>query len=690
MRKIRKHVIFITKETNFNVSNKRCTKPTAFKTHSSDVTNLDQGLQSQEKWSRKNRIQKPSNFSGTDLKNILKFENLETYINPRIENVVCVFCRYYNDNEIEGPIEWLGCDNCSNWMHKTCAEKNNLCTSSNKFSCSKCMLITKKPKDHVHSSSVNLITSDFNSEKFEMQSIFNSEKYDLFINSNLKMSINDLAENEFKTRNQRQSEDWRNERRKRVTASTFGSICKARSDKRLFMIADSIINPKSLANIPAVKHGITNEQKALLEYELMTGVKCTASGLQIHPDYQYIAGSPDALVGTDGVLEIKCPFIIKNMNPSESFVLKTLPYLDKNGGLRVNSDYYFQVQGLLEITNREWCDFFIYTNRGNHLERINRNRGFWKNAFLKLKSFYYFFMIPLLTDPNALIEKPIKWTTIGKIEFFENGLVKDSKFYLKDIKKRFYVGFYPNTVCNIKKITSEEYATLNGSQWLSNFIVDICLNIIDTINIFNIISCSLSTLVLTDGTINNYIINQIQFFQDNIVVMPFLINNNHFCLCIANFNKKEFTYLDPYGSESNAYLPKLAFKNVLKLLKEYIKENEESQIFISLNWTLLFQKHINQSDSYNCGVYIIYFFRQVFNNHSLEEDINIDDFRKHLLRMLLETSEKVSKKCIYCGREANEKEIIHCKSCKRFAHIDDVCANREEYIYGICDLCKKY
>lgn len=39
--------------------------------------------------------------------------------------------------------------------------------------------------------------------------------------------------------------------------------------------------------------------------------------------------------------------------------------------------------------------------------------------------------------------------------------------------------------------------------------------------------------------------------------MPFLINKNHFCLAIADFQKKTFTYINPLGNEilrTNKYL----------------------------------------------------------------------------------------------------------------------------------------
>ena len=46
--------------------------------------------------------------------------------------------------------------------------------------------------------------------------------------------------------------------------------------------------------------------------------------------------------------------------------------------LATSHDYYFQVQGQLGVTGRKWCDFFVYTQKGFHLERIPFNKELWE------------------------------------------------------------------------------------------------------------------------------------------------------------------------------------------------------------------------------------------------------------------------------------------------------------------------
>jgi predicted phage-related endonuclease len=69
-----------------------------------------------------------------------------------------------------------------------------------------------------------------------------------------------------------------------------------------------------------------------------------------HPDFAFVCGTPDGLVGDAGILEIKCPYASKNHLAN----LRTGAQID---------DYKWQINGYLWITSREWCDFVSYDNR---------------------------------------------------------------------------------------------------------------------------------------------------------------------------------------------------------------------------------------------------------------------------------------------------------------------------------------
>ena len=54
-------------------------------------------------------------------------------------------------------------------------------------------------------------------------------------------------------------------------------------------------------------HGVKYEKTAIQAFEDRTGNKVKPGGLHIHLNYPFLAASPDGLIGTDQVIEVKCP-----------------------------------------------------------------------------------------------------------------------------------------------------------------------------------------------------------------------------------------------------------------------------------------------------------------------------------------------------------------------------------------------
>lgn len=144
----------------------------------------------------------------------------------------------------------------------------------------------------------------------------------------------------------------------------------------------------------ATEWGTQNEANGILAYQQLTGNIVKASGLHIHPHLDWLAGSPDGLVGEEGMVEIKCPF-----------------YHRKGGRLhkKVPPHYFMQVNALLEICNRKWCDYVCWAPEGMVVYRVYRNSA----CFDFLLPFYTQFYAameakadnppPLSKDEKALI-----------------------------------------------------------------------------------------------------------------------------------------------------------------------------------------------------------------------------------------------------------------------------------------------
>lgn len=92
--------------------------------------------------------------------------------------------------------------------------------------------------------------------------------------------------------------------------------------------------------------GLQHEQAAKWDYTRRTGREIEEVGFCIPDATDAYGCSPDGLVGTEGLIEVKCP------------APETLICYHANGELPDN--YKPQVQGQLLVTGRRWCDFFAW------------------------------------------------------------------------------------------------------------------------------------------------------------------------------------------------------------------------------------------------------------------------------------------------------------------------------------------
>ena len=214
---------------------------------------------------------------------------------------------------------------------------------------------------------------------------------------------------EKQTRGQNNSTKWKEERNDRLTASNFGKVCKMlQKTSRAKLVRDLLY--KDNYQSKGMLDGIHNESVAAAEYTEKTRKPVTECGLFVDLEKGYLGASPDRLLDDDGLVEIKCITgdVTKNMTIHEVISLhelkKTPFYLSKNDDeitLKRNHDHYYQVQGQLNITGRNYCDFVVRTEKDMHIERINKDETFWKENMLPhLCAFYENCFLLELADPR--------------------------------------------------------------------------------------------------------------------------------------------------------------------------------------------------------------------------------------------------------------------------------------------------
>lgn len=133
----------------------------------------------------------------------------------------------------------------------------------------------------------------------------------------------------------------------------------------------------------ATEWGTKHEPVALEEYQNSTGQIVFESGQVNHPEYEWLAASPDGLIGRAGLIEIKCPASKKIKKLCDS------PH------------YAAQIQLQLHCTSREWCDFVVWTPHAMHVERVERDPN-WIADNLGVLFAFHEEVMAIMADPERL------------------------------------------------------------------------------------------------------------------------------------------------------------------------------------------------------------------------------------------------------------------------------------------------
>ena len=224
-----------------------------------------------------------------------------------------------------------------------------------------------------------------------------------------------LTENEINiikqnTVGQASSTDWYLQRQGHLTASKFHKVCtrvtslKASASEDPSNLILSLLGYQKSPETAAMKHGKSMELHAKSVYlskekKKHKKFKSNEAGLAIMADKPFIGASPDLEVDCtcckSGLVEMKCPYSIRDTSPSAD----NLPYLEFRDGetkLRKYSDYYYQVQGQMGVTNRLYRDFSVFTSHGYVKDRINFDPSFWASMLQKLEWFWFNCLCPEL------------------------------------------------------------------------------------------------------------------------------------------------------------------------------------------------------------------------------------------------------------------------------------------------------
>ncbi|KAK4798759.1 hypothetical protein SAY86_031085 [Trapa natans] len=187
------------------------------------------------------------------------------------------------------------------------------------------------------------------------------------------------------------SDEWFKLRKDKLTTSTFSTALGFwKGDRRLELwkekVFSSDVQSAEDSMLKAMEWGVLNEAAAIERYTSITGREVSSLGFAVHSEqkYEWLGASPDGLLGcfpVGGILEVKCPF--NKGKPETAQPWSSMPY------------YYMpQVQGQMEIMDREWVDLYCWTVNGSTMFRVYRERWYWNLIHEILREFWWENVIP--------------------------------------------------------------------------------------------------------------------------------------------------------------------------------------------------------------------------------------------------------------------------------------------------------
>ena len=242
----------------------------------------------------------------------------------------------------------------------------------------------------------------------------------------LKLTEEKRTEIEFNTRKQRESNQWYEVRRYRLTSSLFGHILRRRSDTPPDSLVLSILKPRQFTT-QATSWGITHEPLAITKYTKYQhdhGHDCLVvapSGFLISRTHPFLGASPDGAVYDPsdrnhmfGFLEIKSPFSHRNMTPEEAcldqqFCCTMQENADRTKQVVLKRDhpYFAQIQGQMAIA--ALVRSVIYTTQGLSVHRVLFDSVYWEKTSLpKLVSYYDNCIAPEIVSPMHTLGLPLR------------------------------------------------------------------------------------------------------------------------------------------------------------------------------------------------------------------------------------------------------------------------------------------
>ena len=214
-----------------------------------------------------------------------------------------------------------------------------------------------------------------------------------------------------KTVQQGGSQFWIDQRTGRITASNFYKICHLKDTTDKTNTIKLLMNYCPMKNVPEpLEWGHRKEiSAAKLYFKKLNHKHCDLllkeSGLVVNPLWPFLGASPDRVqyckCHPKTLVEIKGLFSKRNLLPAVAAADKLIK--TTNGyQLKVETTWYYQIQGQMAITGVKHTALVIYTNKGILIVPVEFDPVFWLTILKKLQLFFVGHLAPELLTGRVL------------------------------------------------------------------------------------------------------------------------------------------------------------------------------------------------------------------------------------------------------------------------------------------------
>jgi len=166
-----------------------------------------------------------------------------------------------------------------------------------------------------------------------------------------------------------------------IPASKFGIIINAKGNLKDQKVEEKVFLSPDTEETETVLYEKRHKKDALQKLEQILGVEISDPKKFVDKEHPFLVTIPDGLIDLDHIVEIKCPY------ECSKSTMESIARLDDQFCLRITDsgrlklgedhDFYYQIQGQLNICKKEFCYFVVWSPSEFHYQVIQRDQHFW-------------------------------------------------------------------------------------------------------------------------------------------------------------------------------------------------------------------------------------------------------------------------------------------------------------------------